>query len=55
MEFKVIDVYKPSGLLGKFIEALPPGLTVYSPLEAFKEAHTKTGYKQSLESVVKQF
>lgn len=53
-DFVVGDVYKPYGLMLKFIVNLPSGLNEESPLELFQEAYDKAGYKKSLSWVVEQ-
>lgn len=54
-EFDVINVDRPSGLLGKFIDNLPIGVTLDSPEERFYEAYDKSGYKAKLSTVLKWF
>jgi hypothetical protein len=53
--FVVGDVYKPFGLMGKFVKHLPKGLNADSPNEDYAEAYEKAGYKKSLDWVVTQF
>lgn len=54
-DFLVIDANRPYGLLGKFIEKLPSGLTVNSPLELYMEAYRDSGYKMWPDKVVAKF
>lgn len=54
-DFVVGDVFKPFGLMFKFVKNLPKGLTIDSPLEDYKEAYDKAGYKKSVAWVVDQF
>lgn len=51
-DFVVVDVSKPYGLMGKFIDNLPSGLTSMSDLLLYQEAYDKAGYKMSLDKVV---
>jgi len=50
--FAVINADKPFGLMGKFIDALPPDLTEESPIEAFEEAYKESGYRMNINTVV---
>lgn len=52
-EFDVIDAVRPSGLLSKFIDNLPIGITEDSPESAYQEAYEKSGYKAKLSTVIK--
>jgi len=52
--FIVGDVYKPYGMMYKFIVHLPAGLDPESPLDLYEEAYQKAGYKKSLGWVVEQ-
>lgn len=54
-QFFISEGNRPSGLLGKFVEALPRYLTDSEPLEVYQEAYKAAGYKASLENVVKWF
>lgn len=54
-KFEVIEVNKPWGLMGTFIENLPPNLSLDSPKEDYKEAYTKSGYKMDLNKVITWF
>lgn len=44
-DFKVVEANRPYGLLAKFIDELPSGLTPDSDLELYQEAYDKSGYK----------
>lgn len=52
-DFKVVDVVRPSGLMQKFIDALPPLLTEDSSLENYQQAYEISGYKKAIAQVVK--
>ena len=54
-EFIVIGEDRPTGLMLKFIEALPEGLTKDSDITLYKEAHKKAEFKTKIETVVKKF
>lgn len=54
-EFDVIDVVRPSGLLGKFIDYLPENITQDAEEASFQEAYEKSGYKAKLSTVLKWF
>ena len=41
-DFAVVDAVKPWGLMGKFIDSLPMGLTIFSPTESYQEAYDKS-------------
>lgn len=53
--YRITNSSKPTGLLGKFVENLPPGLHVDSPLEMYEEAYKKAGYKKELTWVIGYF
>lgn len=53
--FFVIDVVRPTGYMGKFIQNLPAGLAPQSPEELYQEAYDKAGYKQKLSTVINTF
>lgn len=55
LDFVVIDAVRPYGLLGKFIDALPPGLTVDSDIREYDAAYTDSGYKMWIDKVVEKF
>lgn len=55
LDFKVVDAVKPWGLMGKFIDNLPPGLSIISPNHLYQEAYDKSGYKMALDKVVAKF
>lgn len=55
LDFKVVDAVKPWGLMGKFIDNLPPGLSILSPNALYQEAYDKSGYKMSLDKVIAKF
>lgn len=54
-DFKVIDVSRPFGLMGKLIDNLPVNLDMFSAPELFQEAYDKSGYKMKLERVIDNF
>lgn len=54
-DFKVIEANKPFGLMGKFVDNLPSGLEPTSPLEDYKAAYDKSGYKMWMDKVVSKF
>ena len=51
-EFLVVDASKPFGFMGKFIEALPSGITPEAPIEMYREAYDKAGYKMKIDRVI---
>lgn len=51
-DFVVVNVNRPYGLMGKFIDRLPPGLTPSSDADLYMEAYINAGYKMSLEWVI---
>lgn len=53
--YQVIEVYRPFGLMGKFIESLPKDLTPYSDIALFRDAYESSGYKLKLERVIANF
>lgn len=54
-DFTVVEVNRPYGLMGKFIDELPSGLTPESDLSLYQEAYDKAGYKMWLDKVVDKF
>lgn len=54
-DFKVLDVNRPYGLLGKFVIKLPPGLDYNSPVELYEEAYVHAGYKMNIEYAIRRF
>lgn len=55
-QFSVIDVSRPAGLMGKFIDELPDILDEhFYEISHFQEAYNKAGYKTKLENVIKKF
>lgn len=52
-EFQIINANKPFGLLGKFIDALPLGLNVSSPIQLYQDAHALAEYKISIDRAVR--
>lgn len=54
-DFKVIAVNRPFGLMGKFIDNLPPNLTIFSTPDNYQEAYDKAGYKMKIERVIDNF
>lgn len=54
-DFIVVDVVRPYGLMGKFIEALPSGLTMDSPIDLYREAYSIAGYKMDLNKIIEKF
>lgn len=55
LDFVVIDAKRPYGLMAKFIDKLPPGLTDSSDLELYRPAYKDSGYKMWIEKVVEKF
>lgn len=54
-DFEVIEATLPTGNLGKFVHALPEGLTIFSPLEDYLEAYEASGYKRGIDWAVANF
>ncbi len=54
-EFEIVEHNRPYGLLGKFIDHLPIGLTPNTPLDKYQIAYDKSGYKMKLATVVRKF
>lgn len=54
-EFTVVDVVRPYGYMAKFVECLPSELTPESPIDHYREAYDKAGYKMKIERVVDSF
>lgn len=54
-DFDVIDVARPYGLMGKFIDNLPVGITMFSAESAYQEAYDNSGYKMKMERVIENF
>lgn len=54
IDFKVVDAIRPYGLMGKFIDNLPGGLNPFSENSLYQEAYDKSGYKMSLDRVIKK-
>ena len=54
-DFLVVDATRPFGFMGKFIDVLPAGLEISSPIEMYQEAYDKAGYKMSISRVVEKF
>lgn len=52
-DFNVIDVVRPGGMMQKFLDSLPPGLNQDSDIEFYRDAYNKSGYKKSIQLVVK--
>lgn len=52
----IVDAYKPYGLLGLFIDALPNGLTpdMLDP-DLYQEAYQRSNYKMKIETVINKF
>ena len=54
--FTVVDVSRPTGLMGKFVDNLPDNLDpVFYETAEFEEAYKSSGYKTKLENVIKKF
>lgn len=51
----VVDAYKPYGLLGKFVDHLPDGLSKDDPEERYLEAYQKSGYRMKIQTVIDKF
>lgn len=54
-DFRVLNVNKPYGFLGKFVDELPPGLDAYSDPSLYESAYWKSGYKMPLKWVINRF
>lgn len=55
IDFEVVDVVKPFGLMGKFVDCLPAGLTIDSARELYQEAYDKSGYKMAIDKIIPKF
>lgn len=55
IDFEVVDAVKPWGLMGKFVDNLPTGQTIFSSRDSFQEAYDKSGYKMKLDTVISKF
>jgi len=53
-EYHVSYKERPSGLMGIFIDALPLDLTEESDTEEYREAYDASGYRVSIESIIKK-
>ena len=53
--FHVSTAVRPRGLMSKFIDALPPKLNEYSSKDLYQEAHTISGYKSNISTVIEKF
>lgn len=51
-QFKVIDANRPWGLMAKFIENLPAGLTKTSDKSNYEKAYEEAGYKMHIDRVI---
>lgn len=51
-QFRIIDANRPWGLMAKFIENLPKGLTKESPKSEYQQAYEEAGYKMHIDRVV---
>ena len=51
-DFYTSKYNRPGGMMGDFIECLPPGLTLTSAEEKFQEAYEKSGYKLPLRRIL---
>lgn len=54
-DFIIVNVNRPYGLMGKFVDKLPAGLTPASPIEDYVEAYNHANYKMSIDWVVSKF
>ena len=54
-EFVVSEGNKPSGLLGKFVDALPRYVSKDDSEDIYLEAYKTAGYKASITNVIKWF
>ncbi len=54
-DFEVVDVSRPFGLMGKFIDNLPKNLNILSSEKAYQEAWDKSGYKMRLNKIIEKF
>lgn len=55
IDFQVVDAVKPWGLMGKFVDSLPVGLSIVSPNNLYQEAYDKSGYKMAMDKVIAKF
>jgi hypothetical protein len=53
--YRISSSNKPTGLLGKFVDALPPGLEMTSPTTFYESAYKKAGYKKEMTWVISYF
>ena len=53
--FVTIDVNRPFGLMGKFIDELPSGLEPDSDQSLYQEAYNASGYKMWMDKVIAKF
>jgi hypothetical protein len=51
----VLDVNKPYGLMGTFVQHLDPGITLSSPDSMYERAYWQSGYKMPLSWVIDRF
>lgn len=54
-EFYVMEHDRPQGLMGKFVESLPLGLSIASLHDSYQEAYEASGYKVPIERVINWF
>ena len=53
--FRVLEVNKPYGLMGTFVQNLPPGLHRDSEQFKYEKAYWQSGYKMSISWVIDRF
>ena len=51
----MVDVNRPFGLMGKFIDNLPKDLSIISEESRYQEAWDKSGYKMKLSKIIEKF
>lgn len=54
-DFAVVNVNKPYGFMGKFVDELPANLTELSAWEDYQNAYWKSGYKMPVKWVINRF
>lgn len=54
-EFAISEGNKPSGLLGKFVEALPRYINSKDDISVYEDAYRVAGYKANIENVIRWF
>ncbi len=55
-KFAIVDVTRPAGLMGKFIDELPDEISFdFSETKDYETAYVKAGYKANINSIIKKF